>query len=210
FLNHMPVRGSRFLSALCCQRHIREGDTMFAQYRFGSSEVRPAERQVLINGTPAALGGRAFDLLLALIERRERVVDKAELFDAVWPGLIVEENNLNVQISSLRKLLGRSAIATIAGHGYRFVAALEPDAAKNGSAGGETGTNPNNLPQLRTRFIGREKALDDCAGLLHDARLLTLSGIGGCGKTRLAQELAQRELRTFADGVWLVALGPLQ
>src|SRR5207237_7621092 len=146
---------------------------MLDQYRFGSSEVRPAERQVLINGAPAALGGRAFDLLLALIERRERVVDKAELFNVVWPGLIVEENNLNVQISSLRKVLGRSAIATIAGHGYRFVAALEPDAAKNGSAG----PNPNNLPQLRTRFIGREKALDDCAGLLHDARLLTLSGI---------------------------------
>src|SRR5437879_2000056 len=210
FLNQAPTRGSACLSALCFQRQINEGGTMLGEYRFGSSEVRPAERQVLINGTPAALGGRAFDLLVALIERRERVVDKAELFNVVWPGLIVEENNLNVQISSLRKVLGRSAIATIAGHGYRFVAALEPDAAKNGSADRETTTNPNNLPQLRTRFIGREKALDDCAGLLHDARLLTLSGIGGCGKTRLAQELAQRELRTFADGVWLVDLGPLQ
>src|SRR5205814_9076718 len=188
-------------SALCCRRQNSEGGTMLGQYRFGSSEVRAAERQVLIDGAPAALGARAFDLLLALIERRERVVDKAELFDADWPGLIVEENNLQVQVSSLRKLLGPSAIATVPGRGYRLVAALEPDAAKNGSADRETTTNPNNLPQLRTRFIGREKALDDCAGLLHDARLLTLSGIGGCGKTRLAQELAQRELGTFADGV---------
>src|SRR5437667_10289199 len=183
---------------------------MLGQYRFGSSEVRPAERQVLINGTPAALGGRAFDLLLALIERRERVVEKAELFDAVWPGPVVEENNLQVQVSSLRKLLGPNAIATIAGHGYRFVAALDPDVTKNGSVGRDMAANPNNLPQLRTRFIGREKALDDCAGLLRDARLLTLSGIGGCGKTRLAQELAQRELPTFQDGVWFVDLGPLQ
>ncbi len=183
---------------------------MLGQYRFGSSELRPAERQLLVDGAPAALGARAFDLLLALIERRERVVDKSELLDAVWPGLVVEESNLQVQMSSLRKLLGRNAIATIHGRGYRFVAALEPDGAENASAGQQTTTNPNNLPRLRTRFIGREKALDDCAGLLHDSRLLTLSGIGGCGKTRLAQELAQRQLGAFPDGVWFVDLGPLQ
>jgi predicted ATPase len=64
--------------------------------------------------------------------------------------------------------------------------------------------------RLRTRFIGREKALDDCTSLLDDSRLLTLSGIGGCGKTRLAQELAQRQLGAFPDGVWFVDLGPLQ
>src|SRR5437764_1171529 len=183
---------------------------MPGHYYFGSSEVRPAERQVLIGGVPMALGGRAFDLLLALIERRERVVDKSELFDVVWPGLVVEENNLQVQMTSLRKLLGRNAIATVHGRGYRFVAALEADAAENGSDGEEPTMDPNNLPLLRTRFIGREKALDDCAGLLHDARLLTLSGIGGCGKTRLAQELAQRQLAAFPDGVWFVDRGPLQ
>src|SRR6185369_3893802 len=65
-------------------------------------------------------------------------------------------------------------------------------------------------PQPRTRFIGREKALDDCANLLRDTRLLTLSGVGGCGKTRLARELAQRQLGGFPDGVWFVDLGPLQ
>ena len=183
---------------------------MLGQYRFGSSELRPSERQLFIDGAPAPLGARAFDLLLALIERRERVVDKSELLDAVWPGLVVEESNLQVQMSSLRKLLGRNAIATIHGRGYRFVAALEPEVAKNGSVDAEPATNRNNLPTLRTRFIGREKALDDCAGLLHDSRLLTLSGIGGCGKTRLAQELAQRQLGAFSDGVWFVDLGPLQ
>src|SRR5438046_2710106 len=177
---------------------------MLGQYRFGSSELRPAERQLLIDGAPAALGARAFDLLLALIERRERVVEESELFDAVWPGLIVEENSLQVQVSSLRKLLGSSAIATVPGRGYRFVAALEPD------AGRKTTTHPNNLPQSRTRFIGREKALDDCAGLLHDARLLTLSGIGGCGKTRPAQELAPRPLAAYPAGRWFVELGTLQ
>jgi len=88
--------------------------------RFAHAEVRPSERQLLVDGQPAAVGGRAFDLLLALIERRDRVVTKAELLEQVWPGVIVEENNLQVQISTLRKLLGAQAIATVAGRGYRF------------------------------------------------------------------------------------------
>ncbi|HEU0204753.1 MAG TPA: transcriptional regulator, partial [Burkholderiaceae bacterium] len=57
--------------------------------RFGRVEVRPADRQLLIDGVPAVLGARAFDVLLALIERRDRVVTKNELLDLVWPGLVV-------------------------------------------------------------------------------------------------------------------------
>ena len=95
--------------------------------RFGAIEVRAAARQVFVDGQPGALGARAFDLLLALIERRERMVAKHELLDIVWPGLVVEENNLSVQVSALRKLLGPAAIATIPGRGYRFTAALEGD-----------------------------------------------------------------------------------
>jgi predicted ATPase/DNA-binding winged helix-turn-helix (wHTH) protein len=181
---------------------------MSTPYAFERCEVRPAERQVLIDGAPAALGARAFDLLVTLIERRDRVVEKAELFDAVWPGLVVEENNLQVQVSSLRKLLGSSAIATVPGRGYQFVAPL--DTGTPGAAAADPPPSPHNLPPPRTRFIGRERALADCANLLRDTRLLTLSGIGGCGKTRLAQELAQRQLGTYPDGVWFVDLGPLQ
>ena len=179
-------------------------------YRFGNNEVHRDERELLVDGAAAWVGARAFDVLVALIERRDRVVDKAELFDVVWPGLVVEENNLPVQVSSLRKLLGRGTIATIPGRGYRFVAKLDVDAAIGRGEAAEAEAIPNNLPLARTRFIGREPALRDCAGLLHDARLLTLSGIGGCGKTRLAQELAQRKLVDFPDGVWFVDLGPLQ
>jgi predicted ATPase/DNA-binding winged helix-turn-helix (wHTH) protein len=179
-------------------------------YAFDRCELRPAERQLLIDGAPAALGARAFDLLLALVERRDRVVAKSELFDSVWPGLVVEENNLQVQVSSLRKLLGPSAIITVAGRGYRFVAPVDHVASPTASARASAAAVPTNLPSARTRFIGREAALDTCAGLLAQTRLLTLSGIGGCGKTRLAQELAQRQLPTFPDGVWFVELGPLK
>lgn len=76
-----------------------------------------------------AVGARAFDVLLALIERHERLVTKDELVELVWPGLVVEENNLQVQISALRKLLGAQAIATIPGRGYRFTGSLENRAA---------------------------------------------------------------------------------
>jgi adenylate cyclase len=98
-------------------------------YRFGPVEVRPAERALTIDGVSASVGARAFDVLVALIERRERVVSKEELLDIVWPGLVVEENNLSVQISALRKLLGAQTIATVTGRGYRFVAPLGAAAA---------------------------------------------------------------------------------
>ena len=93
---------------------------MTAIYRFGRFALNPATRQLLVDDGPVLLGARAFDVLLALIERRDRLVTKNELLDLVWPGVVVEENNLMVQVSALRKLLGADAIATIAGRGYRF------------------------------------------------------------------------------------------
>jgi len=89
-------------------------------FRFGRFELRPDERALLSDGAPLRLGGRAFDILLALVQRRDRLVEIDELLDVVWPGLAVEENNLSVQISTLRKLLGNDAIATVRGRGYRF------------------------------------------------------------------------------------------
>jgi predicted ATPase len=68
----------------------------------------------------------------------------------------------------------------------------------------------HNLPEPRTRFVGRQAALADLARLLPMTRLLTLTGIGGCGKTRLALQFAQRQAPSFADGVWFVDLAPLK
>lgn len=97
-------------------------------YRFGRFELNPATRRLLADGEPLALGARAFDVLVALIERRERLVGKDELLEVVWPGLVVEENNLQVQISALRKALGSQTISTVPGRGYRFVAPLDGEA----------------------------------------------------------------------------------
>jgi TolB-like protein len=104
---------------------------------FGRIEVRPALRQLRVDGKPVALGSRAFDVLMALVERRDRLVSKAELIEAAWPGVIVEENNLSVQISALRRALGHDAIATVTGRGYRFAAPsedIEPTARSSPTA----------------------------------------------------------------------------
>lgn len=92
---------------------------------FGPVELRLDERRVLINGEAVALGSRGFDLLKALVSKRERVVSKEELLDEVWPGLVVEENNLQVQISGLRRVLGAGAIATVPALGYQFTLTLQ-------------------------------------------------------------------------------------
>jgi TolB-like protein len=99
--------------------------TVQDRLRFGRFELRPVERRLLRDGEPVPLGSRAFDVLLALAQHPDRLLTKGELMDLAWPGLVVEEANVQVQVSALRKLLGSQAIATIPGLGYRFSATLE-------------------------------------------------------------------------------------
>ena len=181
------------------------GGYLGTSWRFGPVEVRPAERQLLVEGQPAPVGARAFDVLLALIDRRDRVVTKNELLEIVWPGLVVEENNLQVQVSTLRKHLGPRAVATIPGHGYRFT--LEPEAE---SGAGRRDTTPrHNLPAQLTRFIGRENELGQVKAMLERYRLVTLTSVGGTGKTRLSLQVAQEILNRFPDGAWFVEMAPI-
>src|SRR6516165_10701612 len=93
---------------------------------FGHFSILPHRRQLLAEGRPIRLGGRAFDLLLALIEAPGVVVGKDELLSQIWPGRIVEENRLQSEISGLRKALGagRDLIQTVAGRGYQFTAEI--------------------------------------------------------------------------------------
>ena len=178
--------------------------------RFGRFEIRPAERTLCVDGAPAVLGARAFDLLLVLARRRERLVGKQELLDLVWPGTVVEEHNITAQISSLRKLLGPRVIATVPGRGYQFVATPDAPAPDAQAVGGASAPPRHNLPEQRTRFIGRAAALADLGRLMAQSRLLTLTGIGGCGKSRLALQFGQQRLADFPDGVWFVDLAPLR
>ena len=92
--------------------------------RLGSLEVRPGARAILLDGAPVALGSRAFDVLMTLINARGRILSKDAIMREVWPTTTVEENNLRVQLSCLRHALGdeRWRIKTIPGRGYLLVA----------------------------------------------------------------------------------------
>ena len=201
------------------------------QFVFGSCVAQPAARQLLVGGEPAKLGGRAFDLLLALIERRERVVSKNELLDLVWPGLVVEENNLQVHVSALRKLLGPAAIATIPGRGYRFTAALDgvstsaaapadrqaapvpanlaPATSTPAPALEPAASAPGNLPRHLSPLIGRDDELGLMLAQIETHRLVTVVGSAGMGKTVLAQAAAHALRKRWRDGAWFVELAPV-
>jgi predicted ATPase len=187
---------------------ITHGEIAFDRY-----VVRPSARQVLVDGQPAKLSGRAFDLLLTVIEHRDRVVSKNELLDLVWPGLEVEENNLQVHVSALRKLLGPNAISTIPGRGYRFTASVTqaaPDPPPTLAASA--------APQFQQTLFGRDEDLVALAKLVADHRLVTIVGAGGIGKTALALGLLRVLAGTqtsadragFAGGAWVVDLAPLK
>jgi non-specific serine/threonine protein kinase len=171
------------------------------RYRFGRFELQPNKRRLLASGAPVDVGARAFDLLVMLVERDGHLVTKDELLERVWPKVIVEENTLQAQVSALRRILGPDAIATISGRGYRFALELT-------FAGAES-VPKHNLPQQLTSFIGREKEIAELKDLLGTARLLTLTGAGGCGKTRLALQVAGDLLQFYPDGIWLVELAAL-
>ncbi len=203
------------------------GQGVAGALRFDHFEIRPAQRQLLVDGAPAALGARAFDLLVALAERRERVVSKGELMELVWPRVIVEEANLQVQVSTLRRLLGAQAIATVPGRGYRFTAAAADDAGSAAVSGATAApasaaatalpitTAPaiaaTPLPPAGRALYGRAADLAELAQALPRESLLTVTGAGGMGKTRLALAAAQaaRDSGFFAGGVAWLELAPL-
>lgn len=184
-------------------------------YRFDRFELRPAERLLLDAGSAVKLGSRAFDMLAVLVEERERVVGKRELMDRVWSHLIVEENNLQAQVVTLRKLLGSAAIATVPGRGYRFTLAV--DAALPGRtaavpparASEAQPPRHHNLPRTVEALIGRDRELEHLLALIAAHRLVTVTGPGGVGKSRLVIEAAWAGGDRFADGVWLVELAAL-
>ena len=169
-------------------------------YRFGNHRLDPARRELLADGHALKLGGRAFDLLLALVARRGRTVSKDELLDLVWPRLVVEENNLQVQVVTLRKLLGNAAIVTVPGRGYRFTPEVHMDGPGD-LPPADSAPPPPAVPGL----LGREQDLAELLARLRAAPLVTLSGSGGIGKSRLAEAA----LAAWPGGGTWVALAPL-
>lgn len=159
--------------------------------RFGEAgrfELQPRRRRLLADGAAVRLGARAFDLLALLLAERERTLARHELLERVWPGVVVEPNNLDVQVWTLRRAIGTDAIATIPGRGYRF--ALPVQAPPLPAASARPAPPPATAPLAR--LIGRDADLAELAALLADRRFVTVTGAGGIGKTLLVRHLLQR------------------
>ena len=191
--------------------------------RFSRFELRPGERVLLADGAAVAVGARAFDVLVALTERPGALITKDDLLARVWHGLVVEENNLQVQVSTLRKILGQSALATIPGRGYRFnlpvaiadaTTSAVPHAAENPTSTDASAVRiRGNLTARAPRLYGRAGDLDAIVALLVEHRLVTITGPGGIGKTQVAHAAARRLASDLAadhpDGIWWVELAAL-
>jgi predicted ATPase/DNA-binding winged helix-turn-helix (wHTH) protein len=181
-------------------------------YEIGPFRLDPAVGVLTQDGVPQPLGARGVAVLAVLVERANQYVSKAAMIDAVWPGLVVEESNLAVQVSAIRRVLAQASggdrwIETLARRGYRFVGPVtEARTPKRERLSAER----SNLPEPLTSFVGRERELVEIKRLLSDSRLLTLVGAGGIGKTRLALQAAAEVVDAYRDGVRFVDFAALR
>jgi DNA-binding winged helix-turn-helix (wHTH) protein len=143
---------------------------------FGRFRILPHRRELLADNQPVELGGRAFDVLMVLIEARGAVVRKEVLMRRVWPDRIVDENNLPAQITALRKAFGadRDLIRTVPSRGYQFTGDVRAAATSSDSAPvlvtsvpiAASPRAPTDLPVSVSELIGREVELDEVLGLV--------------------------------------------
>jgi len=187
---------------------------MRTRYELGALQLDPDARVLTHDGNPMPLGARAVAVLAVLVRRAGEYVPKTEIMDAAWPGLVVEEANLAVQISALRRALagvpgGEAWIETLARRGYRFVGPVAQLAGRENLSAAPVDRTRTNLPQVFTSFVGREREIAEIKHLLPGTRLSTLTGTGGIGKTRLALQVAEEVRGAYRDGVWFVDLAPL-
>src|SRR5580704_8885333 len=135
--------------------------------QFGRFRFQPHRGEFLADGVPVQLGNRALGILKLLIEARGDLVTKDEILARVWPETVVEESNLQVQISALRKALGndRGYIRTISGRGYRFVGEIDTS-VQVATPEGAHAAPATNIPSPTTDLIGRDVELADVANLV--------------------------------------------
>jgi DNA-binding winged helix-turn-helix (wHTH) protein/predicted ATPase len=159
--------------------------------RFEDFELAPERRMLFRKGRTVAIRDRALVVLQALVERAGEVVTKRELCRRAWPERDVDENNLQVEILGLRKILGRHAIVTAAGRGYQFTLPVVDSASGVGSD---------------RALIGRDEDLASLLALLGPGALVTLTGEAGIGKTALAEAIASRARSHTQGGAHVVAV----
>lgn len=152
---------------------------------FGPFRLCVTERSLLRGDTKVALGGRAFDILLALIDCAGKIVSHNDLIRQVWPNVTVEESNLRVQLAVLRKILsdgqgGAHYIINVPGQGYSFICPVYR------STSGTVARKKPNLPRIVDRLVGRDETIAMINSQILAHRFVTILGPGGIGKTTAA------------------------
>ncbi|MCX7307003.1 MAG: winged helix-turn-helix domain-containing protein [Afipia sp.] len=177
------------------------------QIRRGNYQVFPDLRLLLRNGEKVDLSGKPFEIALMLIEANNAAVAKDDLLRSIWPNQIVEENNLQAHISIIRRALGpdRGLLKTEFGNGYR----LELPGENAGDSPTPHASSQFQVPLTTTPLFGRLEELAVMDRMIAAGNLVTITGIGGIGKTRLATELAHRSRRNFGDSIFFVELSSL-
>ena len=170
------------------------------------------------DGEQCHIEPQVFQVLVHLVRRRGQVVSKDELFDKVWGRRFVSDAALTSRIRAARKAIGDSGsqqalIRTVHGKGYEFIAPvveMPPNelalarAAQTPAEPGPPEGSPSALPAPIQSLIGRAALLDDLRDAVGQSRLLTLTGLGGVGKTALAYQLARQLEPAFPDGACAV------
>jgi predicted ATPase/DNA-binding winged helix-turn-helix (wHTH) protein len=177
--------------------------------QFAGYELKLRERQLIGPGGSVDLSSRSFDILVALLARPNEMIGKSDLFDAAWPGVVVEENTLQVHVSSLRKILGPGYIATVHGRGYKYVGPMPRSVVAETVTAAAMPKEKGNVPNYRSECVAREDELASLASLLGKHKITSIVGPGGVGKTTLAVEAAARQQELFSDGAWIVDLAPV-
>src|ERR1700730_13660358 len=186
------------------------GSPSTIRLRFGPFEVNVADRSLKKANEVIPLGGRAYDILIALLENAGEVVGKVELIARAWPDVTVEEGSLRVHLSAVRKALGdgqfgNKYIASIQGHGYRFIAPVTRLPADHDRGNASAGMS--NLPPALGRMVGRDDVVLEIQGLLQtEQRLITILGAGGIGKTTVALSVGHGALADFPGAAFFVDL----
>jgi predicted ATPase/DNA-binding winged helix-turn-helix (wHTH) protein len=180
---------------------------------FGPFILSPAERLLERDGAAIRLGGRALDLLIALVESAGEIVGKKELMARVWPDVVVEEGSLRFHMVAVRKALGDGEggcryIVNIPNKGYTFVAAVQRG-EQSAPARAIAARGPRSLPALATTIVGRDLEIDALVTSLLQRRLVSVVGSGGIGKTTLAIASAQAVASHFDGDVHFVDLSTI-
>lgn len=183
---------------------------------FGPFRLFPTARVLEKDGRPLALGNRALDILIVLLEHWGEVVNHRELLSRAWRGLVVNSGNLRVHMTALRKALNDSAgetryIANVTGQGYSFVAPIQrrEDSERLPAAPLSVSTLSRKcaLPPTLERMVGRDSAVCTVAADVLRERFVTIIGPGGIGKTTVAIAAAHSLRSEFSGMVCFVNVG---